>query len=658
MANLRIATRVFALLLAVTQSAGAQTGVEAGTRTVTTESAKDIGAKALLGNICGGGSSEPACNDLADLSDDEAWVVLNYACRLPLWQSTAPCSTFRQQRGGVLIFNLKTNGWAAQWEQTSYPLSFDVTGVPAMRLRPGDAKPLKILVEEVSPLTYSAAPGVSKEEDLEIVANLKSFLALAGIGLQGLVQTLAFVVAPTAPASSEPRSYPPPGFAPDRELRGRQPGTCAIEPPDVRAAAQQVTRRQEQLVRVGTAMRALENELDRFETTRATFVRVAQKAEDGAAVAASELVGPNQRDLHRAYDDLDDSTRALAESADHLASCQPLLGAYATLIGAPSDGRVIHDLASRIRTIEGCSAPDVSELAASLRANAALLAGSVLADSSMCPSARLKSIIELHRDAMKPMVERLVNAKQVEDKVWSAIDQASRARGAVVAAADALSRQVERGRRHTWNNTLIRALAVTRPNPELRWNKVQSHEIIVKADSPYVKELTLAHAAEEKRAYKLESATGLLLGFGIGIIYTPLYESTFAAVAAPGTSTKVITETERETRAGDLAAFLSYRFLQHRPAKRWAEPTLDFGVGLTSGRPAFFLGLGFEILRAARIGFGWAPERVSQLAEGQIPNVTVVSSTDDIRIVKRFATDNYYVSFTFALDSLSLFNSR
>ena len=220
----------------------------------TTESAKDIGAKALLGNICGGGSTEPACNALADLRRRGVGCP-EFRCRLPLWQTTAPCSTFRQQRGGVLIFNLKTNGWTAQWEQTSYPLTFDVTGVPTMRLRPGNAKPLKILVEEVSPLTYSAAPGVSKEEDLEIVANLKSFLALAGIGLQGLAQTLAFVVAPTAPASLKPRSNPPPGFAPDRELRGRQPGTCGIEPPDVRAATQQVTRRQEQLVRVGLAMK-------------------------------------------------------------------------------------------------------------------------------------------------------------------------------------------------------------------------------------------------------------------------------------------------------------------------------------------------------------------------------------------------------------------
>ena len=50
---------------------------------------------------------------------------------------------------------------------------------------------------------------------------------------------------------------------------------------------------------------------------------------------------------------------------------------------------------------------------------------------------------------------------------------------------------------------------------------------------------------------KLESAAGRLLGYGIGMIYTPLHESTFSAVAVPGTTTKVIAETKRETRAGD-----------------------------------------------------------------------------------------------------------
>lgn len=614
-----------------------------------------IDAPALLAALCGEGNKEPACEAREDLSPDEAWLVLNEACKHAPWQSTTPCVTFRPQRGGVLIFNLKTNIWTAQWEQDSYPLKFDVTGAPTLRLRPRDARPVKILVEEISPLAYSVAPGLPKEDDLTVIAGLKSFLALAGTGIQGLVQTVTFAAAAGTAAKTGTGVEVQPNAVEKNRSTPAVGADCSVVSPDVGPAAKQITARQEQLVKVGVAMRGLEQELGRLEKARVAFLRAAQQAEDGKPVTAAELVAPNVPGLGRAYDDFDKSVRELAEHSDRLASCQPLLGAYAALLGAPADGKIIHDLASRIDAIGGCGDEPLRE---SLRANAALLAVPAVADPAVCTPAKLKPIIETHRDAMKPLVERLFNAKQVEEKVWAAIDKASAARKEVLAGAAVLSRQVDRGRRHTWNNTLIRALVVTRQNPELSWNKVQTHEIVMKADSPYVKELSLARGAEEKRAYKLESATGQLLGYGIGLIYTPLHESTFAAVAVPGGTTKVIAETKRETRAGDLAAFLTYRFMEHRPAKRRVQPTLDFGVGLTSDRPAFFLGMALEILRAGRIGAGWAPERVTALAADQTAGVTVVSSTDDIKTVKRFDTRNYYVSFTFALDALSLFNSK
>lgn len=626
----------------------------------------DAGAaapRALLAALCGEDSPEPTCKAVAGLSPDEAWLVLNHACRKPTWQNTAPCTTFMMSHGGVLTFNLKTDEWTAQWEQASYPLKFDVTGAPTLRLKPRDAKPLKIVVSEISPLTYSATPGVPKEDDLAIVAGLKSFLALAGTGLQGLVQTIAFASAAGPPAAPGSGAFQPSsadrGGRGSLSSRGDAPKECTIGSPDVLPAAAQVTRRHEQLVHLGAAMAALEKALDDVEKARVAFIRAAQQAEDGAPVAASDLVKPNPGELQSAYDSFDASVKGLVQSSSHLASCQPLLGAYATLIGAPVDGRVIHDLASRVAAIPGCADSSVSSLRDSILANAMLLTNAAIKDPAVCTPAKLKLVIETHRDAMKPLVERLINAKQVEEKVWAAIDKAGAARKEVRAGVAVLSRQVDRGLRHTWDNQLIRELVVTRPNPSLSWNKVQSHEVVMKADTPYLKELSLARGAEEKRPYKLESATGQLLGYGIGLTYTPLHESTYAAVTVPGTSTKVIAETKRETRAGDLGAFLSYRFTEHRPAaRRHVRPTVDFGVGVTSDRPAFFLGGGLEILRAGRIGFGWTAQRISDLAENQTPDVTIVSSTDDIKTVKRFDTGTYYLSVTFALDSLSLFNSK
>ena len=46
---------------------------------------------------------------------------------------------------------------------------------------------------------------------------------------------------------------------------------------------------------------------------------------------------------------------------------------------------------------------------------------------------------------------------------------------------------------------------------------------------------------------------------------------------------------------------------------------------------------------------------MTKLADGQVPGETIVASTDEIRTVKEFEAKNWYVSFAFALDSLSLF---
>jgi hypothetical protein len=325
-----------------------------------------------------------------------------------------------------------------------------------------------------------------------------------------------------------------------------------------------------------------------------------------------------------------------------------MLGTYALLIGAPPNRMVVQSLAREVLALPGCAA-----LREPLRESADFLGQ--LAAKPACES-KLEAAVKLHHGAMKPLVERLFNAVDVEENAWKALEKVRAAKKEIFAGADVLGREIEEARRHVWNGQLLRQIAVTRQNPSLSWNKVQSHSIVMKADTPYVKELTLAHAAEETREYRLESATGRIFGYGVGLIYTPLHESSWAAVAVPDSDKKVIGETGKESRAGDVAAFLSYRFVEHWPNKWRAQPTLDFGVGLTSGRPAFFLGLGAEVFRVARLSFGWAPQRVTRLAEGQIVNQTVVSSTDDIRTVKRFDTSHYYVSVSFALDSLSLFS--
>jgi len=410
-----------------------------------------------------------------------------------------------------------------------------------------------------------------------------------------------------------------------------------------------VVTRNNQLVDVNLKMRALERELNILETAKSGFVHTIQKAEDGRPVTASDLMPANIASLEATYTELDRSVDTLVRATDEITTCQPLLTSYLGLLGSPNDSEVLKTLVTQVKLASSSCRMDALRMA---------LVGNADSFAPACKptAAELETALKLHNGVMKPPTTRLLDARSVEEKVWQALDKARSAKSQVIATAESLNRQVQRGLRHTWKGRLIPELAVTRPNPELSWSKVQTHAVLIKADSPYVKDISLSLTSEEKFDYRLESATGRILGYGIGVIYTPLQESTWTAATVPGTSTKVIAETKRETRAGDLAAFLTYRFMEHRPRPRKAQPILEFGVGITSDRPAFFLGTGVEILRAGRIGFGWSPQRVSTLVATQRVNETVVTSNDEIRTEKRFDTGNWYTSFTFALDSLSLFN--
>jgi hypothetical protein len=621
-------------------------------------------AKEVLATICPAGSTEPACQRRASLTEDEAWLIVRAACRE---NNAASCQAFRQRQGGVLFLDARTRTWRSEWESASWPLKFDVAGTPTLRLKPRSAKDLKIVVEGVSPLIYSATPGTPTEADLEIVGNLKTFLSVAATGIQAVIQTAAFSAAPGLTLAdlfdtTSDKSIAPPGTvsrAPSGKPAAPAPPPCQQAPPQAGALTRVIIDRNAKLLRLNQAVAALSKELAAVDTTRRAFVTQAQKAADGGDVEVSSLKAVDVASLNASFATMQDAVSVLETGTTKLTSCQPLLSAYALLLSAPDDPDVVRELAAHVdtlaKTTDGtpdapvCEVPDV---AAAIKTEAA--SASCAADAKVDEA---DAWLKRHRAAMKPLADRLFDPKTSEKAVWDAIDAVQKAKPQVIASIDTLRRQVDHALVHSWNGRLIPELVVTRQNPELRWSKIQTHSIVVKPVSPYVKELTLKQTGDETHTFKLESATGQILGYGIGVIYTPLYESTWTAATAPD-GTKVIAETNRETRAGDLAAFLSYRFLEHHPSakRRLAQPTLDFGVGLTSGRPAFFLGGGLEVVRALRLGFGWTPQRVSTLAPDQTVNVTKVSSNDDIRTVNRFDTRHWYVSLSFALDALSLFS--
>ena len=363
----------------------------------------------------------------------------------------------------------------------------------------------------------------------------------------------------------------------------------------------------------------------------------------------ADLVGADLKATEAAYAALLDAASSLSRDSDALDTCQPMLSAYATLLGAPAEAKIVEAWVNQVTSDGTCS---VGKLRQSIVTNASLLPL-----TGPC-SGQLQGALKWQAGVMKPLLGQLLDTVSAAEKVLQAADKARDARQQVRSAADVLRRSVDAGSRQTWDGALIRELVVTRPNPDLPWNKVQSHSIVVQANSPYVKEVTLAHRLEEKHDYRIESATGRIIGFGVGLVYTPLHQSTWTAATLPGGADKVITETSRETRAGDLGAFLTYRFMEYRRQSAPVLPILELGVGVSSDHPSYFLGAGVEIKHAARIGFGWSPQRVTRLDAGQVVNVTRVASNDDIRTVKKFDLSNWYISLTFALDSLSLFNKQ
>lgn len=609
--------------------------------------AQATSATEYLAKLCPTHSSEPACQPGVVVSEEEAWVLVRAACRT---DRSDTCREFLARLGPVLTFDAKRKSWSAEWERGPLPLKFDVAGTPTLRLRPGAARPLKIVVTDISPLTYSAQPGTPKEEDLAVVANLKTFLALAGTGVQGLLQTLAAVPAlGPAPSPNGAPQPPPPQFSP--KIAPPAPTGPPCKPPDVAPVAAIVRDRNLQLVDLARAMRQLETELDAVERARVAFVRQVQVAEDGTLVLLAALPRPSSQGLEKAFSAFEVAVAALRGHTDQLASCQPALSAFSALLAGPADRTVLGTLGKEVAATSGSCTIAGSAAQRSLGFSLAEQAEELVACSTKLPETT-----KLYAAALKGFTDRLIDPVQAEAKVWAAVDKAAASKARALAGLETLTREVQNARQRTWGGVLIREIAVSRQNPQLPWNKAQSHSIVVKADSPYVKELTLSREPSLEHPFRLESATGQVLGYGIGIIYTPLYEHGWTAVAPPGSTTKVITETKRETRAGDLAAFLSYRFTQHWPHTAFIEPIVDLGVGVTSDRPAFFLGGALQIGRVARLGYGWSPQRITRLAPGQEVGVTEVASNDDIRTRKAFELKNSYVSLVFALDSLSLFN--
>jgi hypothetical protein len=188
------------------------------------------------------------------------------------------------------------------------------------------------------------------------------------------------------------------------------------------------------------------------------------------------------------------------------------------------------------------------------------------------------------------------------------------------------------------------------------WKSKQIQELKIINRSPF-KSSIIERLGPRASKFIVRWKYGDLFGFGVGLTYTDLVSPKYSAVAPEGSTKKVITKTGEDSMAGELAFFLNYRFLQHlKPTadsrNMFFKPGIELGAAINNDNPAVFLGFSLEIWRYARVGIGATWQEIEKL-DGQNEG-TPVNDDKSIKTMNYFENDLYF-SFSFAIDSLSLF---
>lgn len=241
-----------------------------------------------------------------------------------------------------------------------------------------------------------------------------------------------------------------------------------------------------------------------------------------------------------------------------------------------------------------------------------------------------------------------------------ALDVLTAKRNAGLATHHALVRAGIRRQDYCFADTLMMTWLYVEPKTDqLPWSKVQTHAFSLKRNAPLASGVTGTLAEDTALQYKLQSSKATALGVGLGVIYTKLAEPKFGAVTDPANKEqKLVSQTDTDTLAGQLALFADWRLLSlfDRNSEKWfLRPSLQVGTNVST-TPGFFVGLGADFFKYFRFGIGQTWQRSKRLIPSQTLDQTVIASADEIKTEDFFAKGRYF-SFSFALDSLPLFKN-
>ncbi len=524
--------------------------------------------------------------------------------------------------------------------------------VPTVTRAPSER--LDVRVINTNPLLYGVRLGDAKEEAIGAVAQLKGLFAALAPGLQA--------VAALGGPPFESLTYD----ALDRRMRNasRDPALSGARVDARRAIAAAKAEHTLRFRTLQAAVSQLRREFEAVVECRDLMVRRIQRVEQHLEPAGI------CDDVNARLGAFDVASMAAEESAAQLHA----YGApYVLLFDAFSDLLALEGAAASPSCTDGASGsealvvcdavgrmPEPTNIGVDEPRDGALrmLVGAIAASLREIAASPTASVLKAQKARFEHL-QQVLRASEAEQKVLVKLEDVLAKSPEMALLAANVRKAYDRHTLHSSDGAVRTWIDVTGADGPVPWDALRTYPLEIAADSPYVSNIALAHAKSVTTRYRVRSATARVFGVGVGVVVTDVAETTYGAVArSPADKELVITETDRTSRSGQLAVLLDYWVLQHvsGSAERWSvRPGLQFGTAVSSDDPAFYGGVVIGIAKYLRVSGGATAQRRKEL-EGQIPG-QVVANRDAIRRRDRFAP-GYYISFSFALDSLSLFNAK
>jgi hypothetical protein len=538
------------------------------------------------------------------------WLILDSICPKSGVSGIPYCDDFNEVRSAtepaVLAYNHETARWTlVQTGRGAARMTLDANGVPTVYTP--SIEHLTVVVDHTNPLLYGYSVGSVTATPIAVLADLTTIVGALGTVLQGKIVTIGQTVAV-------------------QKLMTDVPDSLALYEGHLLLP----------LKAMAAALADLNGDVRAYQIASRDFVSCAQKLEFGlTTTCATAIPRPDELpDLEAKLNAVDAALNALRAAYE---PCLSVFHAFTDFVDGPSapnlqQSRVLYLKFQQLAAV-GC-APASEVITRQLQPQANAL-NDATGNAARGTAQRLK--------ALDPST-----ALSDADKVLSKRSDLLKTSYATRASAR---------RFHKFllpNGNVLSWFWIDAPSGQVSWQNVYTYPVTVAADATY-KDVVTFSRGDKATQYKVGSARANALGIGVGVVYTPLAEATWGAIAGPSSSpgNKIIAKTDTSTRAGQVALFADYKFLQafvalsaHWPVK----PFVQFGAGLST-TPQAYLGGGLEFFKALRVSGGWTYQRF-KLLNGQTEGMPV-SSKDDIKTMDHFGGGKY-VAVSFALDAISL----